>query len=130
MRKTIAIGLISLLLPLAGCGDKAPYYGQGEAYNRAHIVFGDGDLQENTRVEPVSAARDPAGLLHVQVNIRNVSDKQLYVDAFITFYRDGQVTENDMGPKTVTLKGNLFDTITFNSTQPATDYMVRLAYAK
>jgi hypothetical protein len=35
-----------------------------------------------------------------------------------------------LGPKTVTLKSNAFDTITFNSTQPADDYFVDLDYAK
>jgi hypothetical protein len=127
--KVIAIGILSLL-PLAACsGDKAPYYGQSESYDRTHLQFGSADLQANTRVQPLTATRDPAGLLHVTVQIRNVSDQDLYVDAFITFLRDGQPLEK-LGPQAVTLKGNLFDTISFNSTQPATDYFVSLDYAK
>jgi hypothetical protein len=130
MYKKFTFGLIAMLLPLAGCAsDPAPMYGHAETYDRKHIQFGDSDLEANTRIEPVTATRDPAGLLHVSVRIRNTGDLQRHVDAFITFYRDGQFLEK-LGPQVIELKGNLFDDITFNSTQPASDYMVSLDYAK
>ena len=96
---------------------------------RAHLQFGDAQLQSYTRVDPVTATRDPAGLLHVTINIRSTTNKQQYVDAYCTFLRGGERLEK-LGPQTITLKGNAPDMITFNSTQPADDYFVTLDYAK
>jgi len=133
MLKQSAIGLLVMALGtaiLGGCyQDNAPAYGRGEKDQRTHLQFGDATLESNTRVEPVVAQRDQFGLLHVQINIRSTTNTQQYVDGFITFLRDGQVVEK-LGPKTVTLKSNAFDTIEFNSTQPADDYFVDLDYAK
>jgi hypothetical protein len=112
-----------------GCNDNAPMYGRAENYPRAHLQFGDAGLQSATRVEPVTATRDQAGILHVTVNIRSTTDRQQYVDAYCTFLKSGEMWEK-LGPQTVTLKGNAPDMITFNSTQPADDYYVTLDYAK
>ncbi|MGD1278390.1 MAG: hypothetical protein ABR964_14350 [Tepidisphaeraceae bacterium] len=133
MLRQSAIQLLVLAMGaglLSGCvQDNSPAYGRAEKYQRTHLQFGDATLEGNTRVEPVTANRDQFGLLHVQINIRSTTNTQQYVDCFITFLRSGQVVEK-LGPKTVTLKSNAFDTITFNSTQPADDYFVDLDYAK
>ncbi|MDP9172822.1 MAG: hypothetical protein M3O30_03025 [Planctomycetota bacterium] len=128
LKTSIAIMALAALF-IVGCNDHPPMYGRAENYPREHLQFGDSDLQSFTRVDPVTAARDPAGLLHITVNIRSTIDRQQYVDAYVTFLRGGQMLEK-LGPKTVTLKGNLPDIITFNSTQPADDYFVTLDYAK
>ncbi len=94
-----------------------------------HLQFANDDLAGNTRVEPVQAMRDTFGLLHVTLNIRSTTNAQQYVDGYITFTREGQFVEK-LGPKTVTLLPNAFDTILFDSTQPADDYFITLDYAK
>jgi hypothetical protein len=129
IKKTIWSVLALGLLVAAGCNDNPPMYGRAEKYDRTHLQFGDGDLEQFTRVDPVTATRDPAGLLHVTVSIRSTIDKDQYVDGFCTFLRNGAPVDKE-GPKTVTLKANLPDTIAFDSSTAADDYFVSLSYAK
>jgi hypothetical protein len=130
MIRIAILGLFALSLFLVvGCNDHPPMYGRAEDYPREHLQFGNPLLQESTRVDPVLSTRDQAGLLHITINIRSTTDRQQYVDAYVTFLRGGQVLEK-LGPQTVTLKGDLPDTITFNSTGVADDYFVTLSYAK
>jgi hypothetical protein len=131
-RRTLATLLaitVAALLAASCSSDNAPISGRAEIYDRNHLQFGDSNLANNTRVEPVQAVRDAAGLLHITINIRSTSNSDQYVDGFVTFLRNSQVVEK-LGPKTFTLTGNLPAIVEFNSTQPADDYFVTLNYAK
>jgi len=133
MKAKIIFGLLTLAMGLsllAACTqDNAPAYGRAEKYDRTHLQFGDATLEGNTRVDPVQATRDQFGLLHVTVPIRSTCNWEQYVDGSITFLRAGQFVEK-LGPKPINLAPNAFDTILFDSTQPADDYFISLDYAK
>jgi hypothetical protein len=120
---------LAAALPIACTQDNSPTYGRAEKYAPQHLQFADDNLAGNTRCDPVQATRDPFGLLHVTLNIRSTTNAQQYVDGWITFTRAGQFVEK-LGPKTFTLYPNAFDTILFDSTQPADDYFITLDYAK
>jgi hypothetical protein len=133
MKAKIIFSLLTLVLGLsllAACTqDNTPNYGRSENYPRTHLQFGSAILEGNTRVNPVQATRDQFGLLHVTLSIRSTTDLQQYVDGYITFLRGGQFVEK-LGPKSVALLPNAFDTILFDSTQPADDYFINLDYSK
>jgi len=128
LKVALPLLLGAALLPSIGCNND-PMYGRSENAARTHLQFGNWDLEQRTRVDPIQAKQDSFGLMHITVNIRNTSDADLYVDAFVTYLRNGQVVEKT-GPKTVTLRNNFPDTILFNSTQPADDFFVNIDYAK
>ena len=131
LSKSPLLILAASALLAAGCTDNPPMYGRADTFARTHLQFGDGLLQDSTRVDPVSASRDQFGLLHVTLDIRSTTDKQQYVDCFIQFYRNGVPVGDKIGPKTVTLMANLPATIAFDaSPQPADDYVVSLSYAR
>jgi len=131
MVRSIIAGLIVLgCVGVGGCNDNAPIYEKSDTrVIPDHILFGNSDLRNGVRVRPVTTQQDPSGILHVTLNLRSAQDSDQYVDAFISFYRNGRFVEK-LGPQTFVLKGNLPDTILFNSTQPADDYTLNLDYAK
>jgi hypothetical protein len=121
---------------LAGCGDvsipsmesvSAPLEPKPAAAH--HVVYGDLKLESNIRIAPSHTERDETGILHVQLNFRSITDADQYLVAYITFTQDGQFVEK-LGPRHVVLRGNLSDTLVFDSTQTADDYTVLFDFAK
>jgi hypothetical protein len=94
-----------------------------------HVVFCDISLESSIRIQPSHVERDGTGILDVQLNFRSITDADQYLVAYITFTQDGQFVEK-LGPRHVVLRGNLNNTLDFNSTQPADDYMVTFDFAK
>ncbi len=113
---------------LAGCSSEL-IPGQIQALDVYRVIFGQSSIESCTRIEPSNVQRDRMGILHVQLNLHSTTDADQYIDAFVTFTRDGQVVEKP-GPKLVVLEGHLTDTVWFTSTQPADQYSIRLDYAK
>lgn len=129
MRHVFSMLMLLAAAALIGCTDNAPMNGRAEDYSRSHLVFGNYDLEQATRVDAIQATQDQYGLLHVTVPIRNTSNDDEYVDAWITFTRNGAFVEK-LGPQTFTFKANLPDTIQFTSTQPADDFSLSLSNAR
>lgn len=109
---------------LAGCVDQ-PYYGRLDPYTARHVQFTNESLQNSTAISAAEPTRDPSGLVHVTIQIRSTVDHDLPMDVYCTFTnRAGQVVDNRLGPKTVHLHARATETVTFNSTQPADEFML------
>jgi hypothetical protein len=132
--RTVTLATIACLL--AGCADISLPTAQSVSLPMEpkpaaahHVVFAEAGLQSNIRIEPSHVERDGTGILDVQLNFRSMTDADQYLVAYITFTQDGQFVEK-LGPKHVVLRGDLSDTLDFNSTQPADDYTVTFDFAK
>jgi hypothetical protein len=132
--RTVTIATIACLL--VGCADisvpsmqsvSTPIEPKPAAAH--HVIFGDISLESNIRIQPSPVERDGMGILDVQLNFRSITDADQYLVAYITFTQGGQFVEK-LGPRHVVLRGNLNDTLDFNSTQPADDYTVTFDFAK
>ncbi len=135
MKSTFRIVTLAVIASfLAGCEDISqsiqsfpPVQPKPQAAH--HVVFTDISLESNIRIDPSPVERDAMGILDVQLNFRSISDSDQYLNVFITFTQNGQFVEK-LGPKHVTLRGNLHDTLLFTSTQPADNYTVTFDFAK
>jgi hypothetical protein len=94
-----------------------------------HIFYARPNLQNAINVTRLLAKQDQFGILHIQVDVQPNATYDQYIDAFITFTRNGQFVEK-LGPKPFVLRGPVPDTILFNSTQPADDYRISLDYSQ
>jgi hypothetical protein len=122
MLKTTLLSLLALIpLVAAGC--------VSESLEAKHVYFANTGLYSHLQIDHIDAKQDAYGLMHIQMNVTSTISDDQYVDAFVTYTRDGQFVEK-LGPQTAVLKGNLPDTLLFNSTQPADDYSISLDYAK
>jgi hypothetical protein len=130
MHGSVLLAITLGLTALAGCDETAPMPGDKENIPARHVVFGNSNLQCRTRHdESIDAHLDSWGLLHVQCTITSIYGQDQYVDAFITFARNGHVVER-IGQKSEVVRANGSDRISFTSTQPADDYSIFLDDAK
>jgi len=122
-RMTSKLLLAAVGLLLAGCVNQ-PYYGRLDPYSAKHVQFTNDALQNNTAITAAQPTRDPSGLVHVTTQIRSTIDDGQTLDVYCTFTRAGQVVDNRLGPKTVYLHARSTETVEFNSTQPADDFLL------
>ncbi len=129
-RRTIGLALLAMPLMLLGCNDVSkPIYGRNDPFIRAHVHFGSEHLQDSTAVESATSTRDPAGLVHVTVQVRSTEDHDQKIDAYCAFFRGGQVID-ELGPQQVFLHAQVYANVQFNSTQPADDFSITLSEMK
>ena len=125
--------LVIGLLAVAGCNQvREPIQPRQDIYRTGRpeqIFFDSTDLRNDTAADTPQVYGDPNGYLHVQVPVRSVINKQLYVEYRAIFFdRDHQ--EIDRSPwHDKTLPANLPETISIVSTTPrAESFQVHFRY--
>lgn len=125
------LGVFTIAAMLAGCQNEAPLSAREEQYDYPWLMVGSKDLRASTMVSDARRSRDEAGLLHVTVPIRNVTDKQLYVDYRVTFYDKNQMPLPQEFRKTLTIPARTARDATFNSTSPkAETFQMEITYPR
>lgn len=115
---------------LAGCQSEAPLTARGEDYDHPWLTVGSKDLRASTKVDDARRTRDEAGLLHVSVPVRNVTDKQLYIDYRVTFFDQNEM-ELQTYRNTMTIPARGIRNATANSTSPKADsFRMELTYPR
>lgn len=122
--KNLSLFLSLCVLTLAGCTETVV----GPPPEQ-HVFYARPNLEQAVNVQRILAKQDQFGILHIQVDVLPKSTSDLYLDAFITFTRNGQFVEK-LGPKPFILRGPVPDTVLFNSTQPADDYRISVDYSQ
>ena len=132
--RVVIVGMVACFV--AGCDtvslpstDSLPAVVQPQPEAAHHVIFRDGSIKSNVRIEPSHVERDAAGILSVQLNFRSTTEADQYLVAYPTFGLGGEFVERAELQRVV-LKGNLRETIYFVSTQPADDYRVTFDFAK
>jgi hypothetical protein len=121
-----------MLMGLAGCHepDERPIPGRGEIYDRPWLTLGSGSLHYDTRIGDARPTRDANGFLQVAVPVRNVTDKQLYIDCRITFL-DAAGNEINTYPTTLTIPARQSRDAVGNATSAqAKDFHVEMNYPR
>lgn len=125
------LGVVTLAAVLAGCQSEAPLAARQEQYDYPWLMVGSKDLRASTMVSDARRSRDDAGLLHVSVPIRNVTDKQLYVDYRVTFYDRNQMPLPQEYRNTLTIPARTARDAKFNSTSPkAETFQMEITYPR
>jgi uncharacterized protein YcfL len=126
------IPALALLATVMGCHDnERPIPGRGEVYERPWLTVGSTALRHDTRIGDASSRRDESDILHVVVPVRNVTDKQLYVEYRITFLDAGGHEVNHLGPTTLAIPARQTREAVGNATSiQAREFRVELNYPR
>ena len=121
-----------LLLGQAGCHESEhPIAGRGEIYDQPWLTLGSGSLHYDTRIGDARPTRDANGILNVAVPVRNVTDKQLYIEYRITFLDAAGNEVNHIGPSTMTIPARQSREAIGNATgAQAKDFHVEMNYPR
>lgn len=116
---------------LGGCRDTdAPITGRADTYGQPWLTLGSTELKYDTRVGDARQSRDAQGILAVSVPVRNVTEKQLYVEYRIVF-RDSADREINRVPGTLAIPAGQTRDAAGNATDNrAEKFHVELSYPR
>ncbi len=111
-----------------GCHDNSvppPVQPRQDVYHTAdptQVFFDSEALRSDTAADTPNVYRDPSGLLHVTVPVRNVTDHQIRIDYRVIFFdRDHQ--EIDRSPwHDKFLTPSVPDSVSITATNPRSEY--------
>ena len=135
--KLIPLAIALLPLSFIGCGSEpppsdGPASPMGEGMGPMHVVCTSTALARSTAVGPIVRTTDAAGLMHLSVPIRAVTDGDITVNYRFTFTDANHASVDEpVGWQTRTLHAGTFEHVDGVAPSPqAADFELDLRYAQ